>query len=288
MFQRILRKFREFPDFQEFILTSPLGVVPRQLEDIYPVSSYDISVTGDWDETEICITSKMLIDILNKFNDNIPIICHLEGEYSKIAKTANSKLPHKFYYTTTVKKTITKESLNSLKELVEKHIDDFKPIEQLPDGDFLFKSWIRKFIKILDYQFGSDSGKKIIVNSLKPIKPKPNSQIDLLDFKTGDRLGVFKPASGQIDLTIKGANRLFQYPFSLDSNIIIFDGQKIQGTNLFRPGIIEYNSHLIPGDGVVVIDKEKKRIIGVGRMIVGSNFIKNSKTGKVVEIYEKQ
>ncbi|MBD3341072.1 MAG: hypothetical protein GF353_18340, partial [Candidatus Lokiarchaeota archaeon] len=42
-FLRVLRKFSEFPSFQEFILTSPLGVVPRQLEDIYPPNSYDIS-----------------------------------------------------------------------------------------------------------------------------------------------------------------------------------------------------------------------------------------------------
>ncbi|MHA1886130.1 MAG: DUF5591 domain-containing protein, partial [Promethearchaeota archaeon] len=287
LFHRKLRKFHEFPSFQELILTSPLGVIPRQLEDIYPASSYDISVTGDWDETEISITSEMLIKVLEKFNENIPIICHLEGEYSNIAKVANSKLPHRFYYTNTVKKTTTKESLNSLEELVKEHVNDFKPVNYLPAGDFLFKTWIRKFIKNLDYQFGSDSGIKVITDNLKPIKPKPNSQIDLIDLKTGDKLGVFKPVSGQVDLTIKGAARLFKYPYSLDSNIIIFDGQKIQGSNLFRTGILEYNSHLIPRDGVVVIDKEKKKIIGVGRMIVGSNFIKNSMTGKIVEIYEK-
>ncbi|MHA2049486.1 MAG: DUF5591 domain-containing protein [Promethearchaeota archaeon] len=287
LFQRSLRRFHEFPEFQEFILTSPLGVIPRQLEDIYPVSSYDISVTGDWDETEILITSEMLIRFLEKFDKNIPIICHLEGEYIKIAKIANSKLPHKFYYTTTVKKVTTKESLDSLLELVKKHVGDFKSLKQLPDGDYISKTWIRKFMKVLDYQFGSDSGKKILADKLKPIKVKPNSQIDLIDQKTGDKLGVFNPLSGQIDITIRGANRLVQYPYSLDSNIIIFDGQNIRGSTLFRMGIVDYNSNLIPGEGVIIIDNDQKRVIGVGKMIVGSNFIKNSKTGKIVEIYEK-
>ncbi|MFX1596981.1 MAG: DUF5591 domain-containing protein, partial [Promethearchaeota archaeon] len=34
-FYNVIRKFPEFPNFQEFILTSPLGVIPRQLENIY-------------------------------------------------------------------------------------------------------------------------------------------------------------------------------------------------------------------------------------------------------------
>ena len=286
-FHGSLRKFRGFPEFQELILTSPLGAIPRQLENIYPVNSYDISVTGDWDETEISITSKMLLKILEKFNENIPIICHLEGEYLKIAKIANSKLPHRFYYTSIVKRVTTKESLQSLEKVVKEHESDFNPKNQLPTSSYVSKTWTRKFIKILDYQFGSDSGKKVIVDELKPIKKKPNSQIDLIDLKTEDKLGVFNPMSGQIDLTIKGANRLVQYPYSMDSNIIAFDGQNIRGSNLFRMGIVDYSLTLVPNNGVIIIDEEKKSVIGVGRMIVGSNFIKNSKTGKIVEIYEK-
>ncbi|GAF80566.1 unnamed protein product, partial [marine sediment metagenome] len=40
-FHSVTRNYRDFPDFQEIILTSPLGAIPRQLENIYPVSSYD-------------------------------------------------------------------------------------------------------------------------------------------------------------------------------------------------------------------------------------------------------
>ncbi|MFX1601764.1 MAG: DUF5591 domain-containing protein, partial [Promethearchaeota archaeon] len=83
-FYNIIRKFPEFPIFQEFILTSPLGCIPRQLENVYPVNSYDISVTGEWDNEEITITSEMLIKIIEKYDPNIPIICHLKNGYVEI------------------------------------------------------------------------------------------------------------------------------------------------------------------------------------------------------------
>ena len=33
-------------------VSSPIGLVPRELEDLYPARHYDIPVTGDWSETE--------------------------------------------------------------------------------------------------------------------------------------------------------------------------------------------------------------------------------------------
>ena len=36
----------------EVIITSPLGIVPRELEIVYPAASYDIPVTGIWEGYE--------------------------------------------------------------------------------------------------------------------------------------------------------------------------------------------------------------------------------------------
>ena len=102
---------------------------------------------------------------------------------------------------------------------------------------------------------------------------------------TREKLGKFNVGSGQIELNIKGANRML--PFSENSNYIIFDGQKINGNTLFRPGIVSFSPNLVPKDIALIFDKTKKRIIGLGSIIVGSNYIKNSKTGKIVNVYEK-
>ena len=81
--------------------------------------------------------------------------------------------------------------------------------------------------------------------------------------------------------------RLLNSPISIDSNTIVFDGQEIQGNTLFRPGILEFSPDLIPNNYVIIINKEKNRIIGSGLLTVGSKFIENSKTGRVAKINEK-
>lgn len=44
----------------EVMVTAPLGLVPRDLEDLWPAAHYDIPVTGDWDEDELSIIRTML------------------------------------------------------------------------------------------------------------------------------------------------------------------------------------------------------------------------------------
>ena len=48
----------------QVIVTAPLGLVPRELEEIWPAANYDIPVTGDWDIDELSVISGML-DRLN-------------------------------------------------------------------------------------------------------------------------------------------------------------------------------------------------------------------------------
>ncbi len=51
------------PRVHEVIVTSPLGLVPRELELFYPAQHYDIPVTGHWFEDEKC----MINNILHKY-----------------------------------------------------------------------------------------------------------------------------------------------------------------------------------------------------------------------------
>jgi archaeosine synthase len=47
----------------EVMVTAPLGLVPRELEDIWPAGNYDIPVTGEWDLDELTTIREMI----NKF-----------------------------------------------------------------------------------------------------------------------------------------------------------------------------------------------------------------------------
>ncbi len=285
-FYNSTRKFPEFPTFQEMILTSPLGCIPRQLENVYPVNSYDISVTGEWDSEEINIASEMLIKLIEKYDPNIPIICHLKNEYLEIVNSASSKLPHNFLFSEISDKTTSIKSLQSLESLIMKFKDKFQPKKNYLESENYSKTWIRKFMKILDYQFGTNAGINIITNGLKPIRIRFNDQIDLKDLKTNEKLGVFKHSTGQIELTLNGLKRLFKSYSSINSNYIVFDGEELQGNTLFRAGVLDYSLDLIPNNQVVILDKGKKKILGSGVLLVGSNFIKNSKSGRIVKINE--
>ena len=48
------QKFRKLTrSFQELIVTSPFGICPRELENTFPIQSYDVSTTGSWSSDEI-------------------------------------------------------------------------------------------------------------------------------------------------------------------------------------------------------------------------------------------
>lgn len=66
----------------ELVLTSPLGVVPRELEDYV---NYDIPVTGHWSYEEVTETALLLQNTFEKIKDPL-IYAHLPREYLKICE----------------------------------------------------------------------------------------------------------------------------------------------------------------------------------------------------------
>jgi archaeosine synthase len=284
-FATAIRKYPDFPNFQEIIITSPLGAIPRQLENVYPVNSYDISVTGFWDEEELAIASEMLVKILDKYNQEIPIICHLEGGYVEIVEKAQKKLNRKFYFSQINNKITAIESLNSLETLIRTYKDEYSAKLDIKTAKTLSKSWHRKLLKLLDYQFGIDSATKVFSNGLLIKEKKDKNQKKIIDPITKDILGFFKYSSGQIALSMKGAEKLVPYEHS---KFLVFNGEKITGNTLFRPGILEYSNNLFPNDYVLILDNTKQNLIGLGQMIVGSDFLRNSKTGRIAKVYENK
>ncbi len=63
----------------EVIVTSPLGLVPRELERAYPAAHYDIPVTGDWSRDE----AAMVVDAVRALlaaNPYDAVVAHLASE----------------------------------------------------------------------------------------------------------------------------------------------------------------------------------------------------------------
>ena len=228
----------------------------------------------------------MLVSLLEKFDEKIPILCHVKDSgYFKIIENARLKIKNTIYFTEVEKNLTSKESLFSLEEKINELKDLYHQDNVIPDNKNFLKTLTRKFFKIIDYQFGANTGKRLFYNGIKTWRNKRSHQIEISDVETREKLGKFNVNSGQIELNLKGANRML--PLSENSNYIVFDGQKINGNTLFRPGIVSFSPNLVPKDISVIFDKNKEKIIGLGSLIVGSNFIKNSKTGRIVNVYEK-
>ncbi len=71
----------------ELIVTSPLGLVPRELETVYPAMHYDVPVTGYWDAEECAVISSVIARYLAKHRYR-RVIAHLEGGALKVAEMA--------------------------------------------------------------------------------------------------------------------------------------------------------------------------------------------------------
>jgi archaeosine synthase len=71
----------------ELIVTSPLGLVPRELETIYPAGHYDVPVTGYWDAEE-CAAIAGIISRYFERNSYRRVIAHLEGGALRVVEMA--------------------------------------------------------------------------------------------------------------------------------------------------------------------------------------------------------
>lgn len=112
---RMSKSHRKFLDaighsaFHEVMVTSPLGLVPRDLEETWPASHYDIPVTGEWSLDEIERTSHMLKSLLER-NNYHTVINHSSMSFD---------LPGINYFETRVGKSATsREALENLRTIV--------------------------------------------------------------------------------------------------------------------------------------------------------------------------
>ena len=72
------QQFRKITrSYQELIVTSPFGICPRELENTFPIQSYDVSTTGSWSQDEIDESGKLI----KKYCEGKTVIANLAGGY---------------------------------------------------------------------------------------------------------------------------------------------------------------------------------------------------------------
>ena len=257
----------------QVILTSPLGVVPRELERVFPAANYDIPVTGDWDTEETELGAEALITYLNKIDPEATVVAHVSGGYLGIVKAAESKVSQSIIYTTPEASASSWESRQALSET----LTDLRNVLQLKDTP------PRQLEEILrataDFQFGSGAGKLLVPENAK-LGGKPYRQIVCRIEK--EQICSFIASSGSISLTLSGGKLLAP----LNRYWVRLDASQVKGGSIFAVGIAEADPQIRPGDEVIIINNDDQ-VIAVGKSEMSGREMCELNRGRAVSIRHK-
>lgn len=232
----------------EVILTSPLGLVPRELDIFYPASSYDIPVTGQWNCQEKEMIRSMLSALLEQGYDKV--ICHFP-DYDMIKDLADMEL------TVENGEPTSFESLGHLDSSLREAARGMN----LPGYMVERKETLRS---VLYYQFGKDCADAIMDENTFATGKFPYWKIireDPEDRSKKTQLGMMTPERGMISLTLEGAEVLSKTGcFTVKMNDFDLKG------NLFAVGALEADPNIRIGDEVVIIRNGEVAGVGVADM----------------------
>lgn len=244
-------------------MTSPIGVVPSELELTYPAQHYDSVVTGRWSETERDFVARVLERYLQRNGDAYPeLVAHVPDDYRPICERVEESLGVEFTYTVTDHPT-TDESLANLSAALDGYDSYRKRTRE--------HNTVRA---IADFQFGPAAGDELF-GAIKTPGRYPKFRIDTME---DEQLAALVPNYGTLALTLAGARRWVDS--AVRTKRVEIDEFLPQGSVL-APGILDADDTIRVGDEVVV---EGPRAFGVGRAAMHGAAMCESTRGIAVEM----
>ena len=232
----------------ELIVTSPLGLVPRELECVYPAMHYDVPVTGYWDAEECAYISGILAQYLAK-NRYDRVVAHLEGGALKVAEMAADQCGITLEYSCR-DHPAGEEALTRLSQALscERRVKD------------------DRLHGMFSYQFGCDVDIRGILSRghFPEIFYSKNNQ-QLFSIDTGN--GLLRPTFEGWDLIPEGY-RVTISDFVPEGDVLV-------------PGVVDADPAIREGDEVLVIGSQA---MATGRAAMTAAEMKGSKRGVAVRV----
>lgn len=229
----------------EVIVTSPLGMVPRELDACYPANSYDIPVTGEWKCEEKAMIRKMVGDLIAQGYDKV--ICHLGEDYELVEGLAEMEC-------TVVGDPTSPKSLENLDKALRAAAKGMETVDYLVDRNNLARG-------LLEFQFGRDIADLLMDGDTYAIGKFPYWKfIREVDGKK-IQMGMMTPERGMVSLTLEGAEVLAKAGYA---TVEIMDFE-LKG-NLFAVGVVRADPRIRIGDEAVIICNGEVRGVGVAEM----------------------
>ena len=242
-------------------MTSPIGVVPQELELTYPAQHYDSVVTGRWSANEV----EFVADVLERYlrrNDYPDVIAHVPEDYRSICERVEDALDTAFTYTVEDHPTTT-ESLGNLDAAL--------------DGELRYGKRERQHNTVravADYQFGPGAGDDLF-EDLEIRGSQPGLQAHDGD---GEQLAVITRNYGTLAFTLAGARHWVES--DAPTKRVEIDPFVPHGSVL-APGVVDADDDIRVGDEVVI---EGPSAFGVGRAQMSGPEMTRSTRGIASEV----
>ena len=235
----------------ELILTSPLALVPRELEEVYPAANYDVPVTGHWDLEERAWLLRCLDAYLEK-NKYARIVAHLEGELRETVEGHGINAAYTGGGTNDA-------ALSRLSEAVREACCGAVRLED---------HRLQRYRATADYYFGSGAGNVLLTGKVK-IRGR-----EVLD-ERGKPLAAMTP-NGMLALSIEGARRLEPL-----GRYIVTIGDFVPKGSLLAPGVVDVDPQIRQGDEVIIVGE---KAFGVGRAKMSGWEMVESRRGMAADL----
>ncbi|WP_267640820.1 archaeosine synthase subunit alpha [Haloarchaeobius amylolyticus] len=257
------RQYMEAVNFRGHMvsMTSPIGVVPQELETTYPAQHYDSVVTGSWTAGEREFVSAVLRRYLQR-NDYPRVVAHLPEDYRPIVEAVEDDVELDIEYTVEDHPT-TSASLSNLRDAL--------------DGELKYSKREREHNTvraIADYQFGDGAGDTVF-GDFQTTSRYPKIQVRDPE---GTQLATQVPNYGTLSLTLEGAKRWDES--DVPTKRVEIDGFVPHGSVL-APGVIDADEDIRVGDEVVI---EGPKAFGIGRAQMHGEAMVESTRGEASSV----
>ncbi len=244
-------------------MTSPIGVVPQELELTYPAQQYDTVVTGRWSADEKEFVSAVLRRYLER-NDYDRVIAHVPpGGYTEICETVEPAVDAEFEYTVADHPT-TDESLDALSAALE--------------GEEAYQKRTRehRIVRAMaDYQLGEGAGEALFPSDeIQTTSRYPKLQVRDSE---GEQLATMVPNYGVLSFTTAGARKWAES--DAPSKTVEID-EFVPHGSVLAPGVVDADEEIRTGDEVIV---DGPKAFGVGRASMFGEEMLESSRGIAVE-----
>ncbi|MEM3164118.1 MAG: archaeosine synthase subunit alpha [Halobacteria archaeon] len=259
-FRRALEPWRG--SLQEVVLTSPLGVVPRELERTYPAAHYETPVTGRWDGEERLWLQECLRPLLEKHRPPLLFI-HIPGTPGEVAREEGRRLGIE---------TVETAGADPAGDAALQALHNAVASAGLPRAPHRLGRHLRA---VADFQLGPGAG-ELLMKHGKPTMRGARSGPPVAAIRS---VATLTP-SGLLALTLKGARALAgtRWP-GLRVEIDDF----LPTGSVLAPGVTRADEALRPGDEAVF---EGPRAFGVGKAAMAGWEMERARRGVAIRVRE--